>query len=222
MPYTGLSMAQQLVAKKVTAASPALIDEGVSPETALLAWPNTDPYADFRQRDITVSAHPLAGSVPSGVLPISLHLDRAEPNGTYMPFSATFKGTGPLSKYTWRSRAPVFSENQLTQGRVIKDPVYTRLPSSVPSRVRGLAEEITRGAPGPYAKARVIERYLSSKYTYAFAGPGDRPAPPGRDPVDWFLFGTKKGTCGQFSSAFVVLARSVGIPARVVSGWAIS
>ena len=222
LPYTGLSMVQQLVAKQVTVASPALIDEGVSPETALLAWPNTDPYADFRQSDITVSAHPLAGSVPSGVLPISLHLDRAEPNGTYMPFSATFKGTGPLSKYTWRSRAPVFSENQLTQGRVIKDPVYTRLPSSVPSRVRGLAEEITRGAPGPYAKARAIERYLSSKYTYAFAGPGDRPAPPGRDPVDWFLFGTKKGTCGQFSSAFVVLARSVGIPARVVSGWAIS
>ncbi len=44
----------------------------------------------------------------------------------------------------------------------------------------------------------------------------------GHDPVDWFLFDSREGTCGQFSSAFVVLARSVGIPARVVSGWAIS
>ena len=40
--------------------------------------------------------------------------------------------------------------------------------------------------------------------------------------MDWFLFESGKGTAGQFSSAFVVLARSVGIPARVVSGWAIA
>ena len=42
------------------------------------------------------------------------------------------------------------------------------------------------------------------------------------DPVDWFLFDSRQGTCGQFSSAFVILARAAGIPARVVSGWVVS
>ena len=40
--------------------------------------------------------------------------------------------------------------------------------------------------------------------------------------MDWFLFDKQEGTCGSFSSAFVLLARAVGLPARVVSGWAIA
>ena len=221
LPYLGMSAARQLVDEHISAASSTLIATGVHPETALFPWPQDHPERGYHQSDITLSAHPLAGNIPSGVLPVSFHLDRAEPNGTYMPFSATFKGNGPLSKFTWRSRSPLFSEDQLARARVIEDPAYAQLPDNLPSRIRDLAEEITQGLPGPYAKAKALEKYLSTQYTYAFAGPGDHPAPPGRDPVDWFLFETKKGTCGQFSSAFVVMARSLGIPARVVSGWAI-
>ena len=93
----------------------------------------------------------------------------------------------------------------------------------MPERVRELADTITAGHTYTYDKAKAIERYLKTNYTYAFAdGSGEGGLPRGRDPVDWFLFDTQEGTCGQFSSAFVVLARSVGVPARVVSGWAIS
>ena len=40
--------------------------------------------------------------------------------------------------------------------------------------------------------------------------------------MDWFLFVSREGTSGNFSSSFVVLARFLGLPARVVSGWAIT
>ena len=46
-------------------------------------------------------------------------------------------------------------------------------------------------------------------------------APPllGANPVDEFLFGTRRGFCEHYASAFVVMLRAAGIPARVVTGY---
>ena len=46
-------------------------------------------------------------------------------------------------------------------------------------------------------------------------------APPllGADPVDEFLFDTRRGFCEHYASAFVVMLRAAGIPARVVTGY---
>jgi transglutaminase-like putative cysteine protease len=46
-------------------------------------------------------------------------------------------------------------------------------------------------------------------------------APPYYDgePVDNFLFGARRGFCEHYASAFVVLLRDAGIPARVVTGY---
>ena len=106
----------------------------------------------------------------------------------------------------------------------VEDPAYTQLPEGMPARIRDLALEVTRGHTSTYAKAKALERHLSTQYTYSYAdapGGGTGTPPPERDPVDWFLFDYQEGTCGVFSSAFVVMARSIGIPARVVAGWAI-
>src|SRR4030095_5204304 len=47
------------------------------------------------------------------------------------------------------------------------------------------------------------------------------PGPPllGANPVDGFLFDTRRGFCEHYASAFVVLLRAAGIPARVVTGY---
>lgn len=41
----------------------------------------------------------------------------------------------------------------------------------------------------------------------------------GRDPVDEFLFETRRGFCEHYAAAFVTLMRAAGIPARVVIGY---
>ena len=45
------------------------------------------------------------------------------------------------------------------------------------------------------------------------------PLLPGPDPVDAFLFDSRRGFCEHYASSFVVLARAAGIPARVVTGY---
>ena len=58
-------------------------------------------------------------------------------------------------------------------------------------------------------------QWITTDFSYTLETP-----PAGRDPVDEFLFGYKAGFCEHFSSAFVVLMRNAGVPARVVTGFA--
>ena len=93
---------------------------------------------------------------------------------------------------------------------------YLNLPRSVPERVHQLAQEIVAGQANPYDKAKAIEAYLRA-YPYDL----EVPAPPqDQDVADYFLFDLKKGYCDYYATAMVVLARSSGIPARFVSGYA--
>lgn len=48
-----------------------------------------------------------------------------------------------------------------------------------------------------------------------------RSSPPllGRNSVDEFLFETRRGFCEHYASAFAVLMRAAGIPARIVTGY---
>lgn len=93
---------------------------------------------------------------------------------------------------------------------------FTQLPETLPSRVRELAESITASFDTPYDRLRALETYLRSiPYNE------DIPAPPkGRDAVDWFLFEERQGYCDYYASAFAVMARAIGIPARVAGGYA--
>ena len=189
-------------------------------DLSLLAGFQTQPVSTHTT---TISMTPIGSlqQFPKGPLPTSLHVDSIG-TGTFLwAYSATFYSADTVPTYSWRARIPHFSEDQLARAAVSSDPTYTQLPSSVPDRVRLKAEEVTRGYSSPYLKAKALERYLSTTYPYAFADSSDDAPPEGRDPVDWFLFDHREGTCGVYSSAFVVMARSVGIPARVVSGWAI-
>ena len=155
------------------------------------------------------------------MIPTSLQLERVAVPGVYRPYSSTFVADDPVPGLTWTSRIPIFAEAQLTQAKPAEAGGYLQLPDDLPPRIRELALEFKNEYENPYLRARAIENYLKTDYSYAYSQPGGPRLPAGQDPVDWFLFESKEGTCGQFSSAFVLLARSAGIPARVVTGWAI-
>ena len=94
-------------------------------------------------------------------------------------------------------------------------PRYLQLPTSLPARVRILAEQIAADEATPYDKAVAIERYLREiPYNQDVPGPGLT-----QDGVDYFLFEEKQGYCDYFASAMVVMLRAVGVPARYVRGY---
>lgn len=93
---------------------------------------------------------------------------------------------------------------------------YTQLPPDMPERVADLAVQITSGAETPYDKAVAVEEYLKTNYTYNLA---IDPPSFGADGVDYFLFENREGYSEYFGSAMTVLMRSLGIPARMTTGY---
>ena len=122
--------------------------------------------------------------------------------------------------YQANSLEPILSANQLRDSsqdypQEIRAS-YLSLPESIPQRVLDLAQQLTADITNPYDKARVIEAYLRT-HPYSL---DITPPPPDRDVVDYFLFDLKKGYCDYYASSMVVLTRAVGLPARLVIGYA--
>lgn len=98
---------------------------------------------------------------------------------------------------------------------------YVRGPDD--PRYRALADHIVQALPEdlgelPMARAMAIVQYLGQHGTYSLRS---RHA-GAEDPTAHFLFGDLTGYCVHFAHAAVFLMRSMGIPARVASGYGIA
>ena len=127
---------------------------------------------------------------------------------------------GRAEEYSVLSLIPHVSASELSSAPASYPPsltaVYLQLPDELPHRVADLAWQVTAQARTPYARAVMIETYLRAfTYDLRVAKP-----PEGRDVVDYFLFDLQRGYCDYFASAMVVMARAVGIPARLAVGYA--
>jgi transglutaminase-like putative cysteine protease len=119
--------------------------------------------------------------------------------------------------YAIRVVLPVTDPARLAAASGADPTGWTQLPTELPQRVRALAQQITADAQTRPAKVAAVEDYLRSHERYTLTAPV--PA-AGHDAVDDMLFRTHEGFCEQLASAEVVLLRSVGIPARLATGFA--
>jgi len=90
-----------------------------------------------------------------------------------------------------------------------------RLPRATSERVRALADGWRAAAQGADDVVRAaLNHFRTEPFVYTL-----NPPLLGRDPVDAFLFETRRGFCEHYASAFVTLMRAAGIPSRVVAGY---
>jgi transglutaminase-like putative cysteine protease len=89
-----------------------------------------------------------------------------------------------------------------------------RLPDRNP-RTRQFARELRKNYPDDQQFIDAVLTWFNREnFVYTMS-------PPllNQDTADEFLFDTRRGFCEHYASAFVVLLRSAGIPARVVTGY---
>ena len=136
----------------------------------------------------------------------SLHaLNRSQAAGTYTVTSLV----STADKQTLRKVTATYTDYIKTK--------YLQLPSTVPPRVRALAHSLLDNIPNAYDKAEALETFLRSPpYSYS---PQVKPTPPGKDPIEYFLFDLRQDFCEYFASAMVVMLREAGVPARLVEGF---
>ena len=95
--------------------------------------------------------------------------------------------------------------------------------NNISGRTHDLALEIVAkaNATNPFDKAQALADYLRTDPRFTYSTKIDSP-PSNRDVVDYFLFDPKgqRGFCQYYATAMAVMARSLGLPARVAAGFA--
>lgn len=79
-----------------------------------------------------------------------------------------------------------------------------------------LAQAVTGDAASGLQRARRIESWFHREFTYSLKVGA---VTPGQDPTLDFLLQRKPAYCSWFASGMVLMLRSQGIPAHIVSGW---
>ncbi len=92
--------------------------------------------------------------------------------------------------------------------------VFLQLPPSTTPRTRELAAQLA--APTTYDTILAIQAWLSQNVAYDLFAPVP---PQGADAVDDFLFESREGFCEQIATATAIMLRTLGVPARIATGY---
>ncbi|HEX2420399.1 MAG TPA: DUF3488 and transglutaminase-like domain-containing protein [Acidimicrobiia bacterium] len=100
--------------------------------------------------------------------------------------------------------------------------LYTELPDDLSDVIRALARQVTERARTDFERGLILEEFFRTTGEFVY----DLEASTGHSALqleEWMLDpesrNYRRGYCEQFASAMAVMARSIGIPARVVIGF---
>ncbi|HEX9776210.1 MAG TPA: DUF3488 and transglutaminase-like domain-containing protein [Actinomycetota bacterium] len=171
------------------------------------------PYTYVNQ-SVTIRA--LAGSwLPAAYAPVRV----AGVDAAYEAGTRTLYAQGPLESgltYAVVSAVPAVTAADLDGpvGYPASVSRYTELPRGERDVLQPIAREIAGDATTPYLQALRLQNHLRG-FTY-----DERVAASHSfDNIMAFLTSVKRGYCEQFAASMAVLARSLGIPARVAIGF---
>ena len=127
--------------------------------------------------------------------------------------------------YQVQTAISIATQAELGTAGTAYPPEITRLYLDTPGltdRVADLARRVTSAAENNYERAEMLADYLKFDDSFSYSTKGALPD-AGEDFVDFFLFdpeANRTGYCEYFASTMAIMARSLGLPARVAAGFA--
>lgn len=144
----------------------------------------------------------------------ALELPDATPSGAWFSHDLQIKNRKSIRKkknYALASYTDftiqAHSKNELQRGLQLREDLHPQAKALAQKwlEIEGTSEGVVRQA---------LSYFNTQEFYYSL-----NPPLLLQDTVDEFLFSTREGFCEHYASAFVVLMRAAGIPARVVTGY---
>jgi transglutaminase-like putative cysteine protease len=146
------------------------------------------------------------------------------------PFLGALKATASItegSSYDLKAAMSKATKSQLRSAGSAYPAEIEQLylgTDGLTDQTQELARQIAEAAEGdtPFDKAQALADYFQGD-EFRYENSFDLPNDANRDIVDFFLFDAehgKVGFCEQYATSMVMLARSLGIPARMAVGFA--
>lgn len=136
------------------------------------------------------------------------------------------EGSAGRVEYVVRALDPRFKPFEPDPDQPRKQSEPFEVPPGVAEYARGVLNNLgiepdpaQRPVQDDVRAVRALENHLQSNFTYTLV---DEPVPRGRDPTEWFLHDRRTGHCEYYASALALMARSIGINARVITGYVAS
>ncbi len=184
-------------------------------------WAGGEPAFDARARDEIVVA-----GLPVGY---QITMEPTQQQWVFaldIPYQWTLERTFMASQQELASEKPIdqrvtyhaasYLQYRLGPG-VFDGPKawYQALPGNSNPRTVELARRmrLAAGSDGAFIED-VLRMFHDEEYYYTL-----NPPALGNNPVDRFLFDTRKGFCEHFASAFAVMMRAAKLPSRIVLGY---
>lgn len=158
--------------------------------------------------------------VPYPATAVEVH-DASRPRWLYDPSDLSVVGDGVTARnrrYTVTVAAPDPTPAQLANAPepLGLDRRFLALPRGLPTVIRDTARRVTAGAVNDYERATALQQWFRD--TGGFSYSTQVADSSGTDAIAAFL-ATRSGYCVQFASAMAVMARALGVPARVAVGF---
>jgi transglutaminase-like putative cysteine protease len=164
-------------------------------------------FTDARTREELL--YQVISDIPSMDLPVV-----ASSGGSLSPIFANARAAGEFPVEPSSVQAPLPSTR-------VRD-FYTELPDDFPPEVQELARQVTAQTSTAFERASVLELYFRETGGFTY----DASASTGSSSLDLTAWLTdiesrnyRTGYCEQFAGAMALMARSLGIPARLALGF---